>query len=38
MFQIIPQEIQLLKVIPWFCTAHLLLRITRWRRKKEYVK
>ena len=19
-----------LKVIPWFCTAHLLLRITRW--------
>ena len=18
------------KVIPWFCTAHLLLRITRW--------
>ena len=20
----------MLKVIPWFCTAHLLLRITRW--------
>ena len=20
----------LIKVIPWFCTAHLLLRITRW--------
>ena len=20
----------LFKVIPWFCTAHLLLRITRW--------
>ena len=19
-----------IKVIPWFCTAHLLLRITRW--------
>ena len=25
-------------VIPWFCTAHLLLRITRWPRKKEHVK
>ena len=21
---------KLLKVIPWFCTAYLLLRITRW--------
>ena len=21
---------ELVKVIPWFCTAHLLLRITRW--------
>ena len=21
---------KLLKVIPWFCTAHLLLHITRW--------
>ena len=22
--------LRLVKVIPWFCNAHLLLRITRW--------
>ena len=24
------QRHSVIKVIPWFCTAHLLLRITRW--------